>query len=136
MPCIIVARLVEWIDPWEGLRLRVAPYFSRAVPPIEAYRGDPGMNIHDQGLWRTAFYHRGRVLHFAEVLAAGEEVDPISVDCECDRHNIYPVPVLLDGYHRLAGAVLAGAENLPAVYGGRVDLLNYLTGKRRNRPHE
>ena len=84
----------------------------------------------------------GRTGHFvqlqdcAEVLAAGEDVDPISIDCECDRWSIYPVPVLLDGYHRLAGALLSGTETLLAVYGGRVDLLNYLTGKRRNRPHE
>lgn len=134
MPRVLVARLVEWIDPWAALQLRTAPYFTRAVPPIEAYRGDPGMHLHDKGLWRTTFYHRGRVLYFAEVLAAGDAVDPIILDCECDRWNIYPVPVLIDGYHRLAGALLSGAETLPAIFSGRVDLLNYLTGEAEEVP--
>lgn len=135
MPAILVQRLAEWIDPWATMQIGPHVYHRRAVPPIEAYRSDPGIHDgKDHGWWRTAFYHRGRALYFAELLAAGEAVDPISIDCECWGRTIYPVPVLLDGYHRLAGALLARAEKLPATFGGRVDLRDYLTGRRRTRP--
>lgn len=135
MPAILVHRLAEWIDPWDQLQIRPHVYHRRAVPPIEQYRSDHGMlDGKDRGWWRTAFYHRGRVLYFAELFAAGEDVDPIMVDNECWGRNIYPIPVLLDGYHRLAGALLAGVDKIPAIYGGRTDLRDYLTGRRREKP--
>jgi hypothetical protein len=42
--------------------------------------------------------------------------------------------MLLDGHHRLCGACLSFQEWVPALYSGRLDLLNYLTGKRKTAP--
>ena len=76
----------------------------------------------------------GRVRFFYEQLTAGKELDPIVVDNECSQYNVYPVPILIDGHHRLAASHLAAAKTIPANYSGRVDLLNYLTGKRKTAP--
>jgi hypothetical protein len=75
----------------------------------------------------------GRVRHFYELLRAGKSIDPIDVDNECHNGFIYPVPIVLDGHHRLVAAALARAR-IPVHYGGRIDLLDYLTGKRRTAP--
>ena len=76
----------------------------------------------------------GRIRHFYERLLAGEKLDAIEVDNECDFGRIYPVPVLLDGHHRLAAAHLAGTPTILVNYGGRLDLLRYLTGTRKTCP--
>ena len=71
-----------------------------------------------------------RIRYFYELLLAGELLDAIEVDNECNWGRVYPVPVVLDGHHRLAASHLAGAPIIRVNYGGRVDLLRYLTGKR------
>lgn len=76
----------------------------------------------------------GRIRHFYEQLLAGVTLDAIEVDNECDHGNIYPEPVVLDGHHRLAASHLAGARIILASYGGRLDLLRYLTGARKTCP--
>lgn len=76
----------------------------------------------------------GRIRFFYERLLAGDTLEAILVDNECDYGHIYPVPVLLDGHHRLAAAHLASAPIIPAIYGGRLDLLRYLTGARKTCP--
>jgi hypothetical protein len=82
----------------------------------------------------TRAWDYGRVRYFYERLLAGETLDAIEVDNECDFGRIYPVPVLLDGHHRLAASHLAGTPIILASYGGRVDLLRYLTGARKTCP--
>lgn len=81
-------------------------------------------------------WHIGRVRYFYEELLAGRPIDPISIDNVCHSGRIYAEPVVLDGHHRLAGSVLAKARTIRAWYGGRIDLLNYLTGKRRKCPSD
>ncbi len=76
----------------------------------------------------------GRIRFFYERLLAGETLDAIEVDNECNWGRIYPIPVLLDGHHRLAASHLAGAQFIFASYAGRVDLLRYLTGARKTCP--
>ena len=76
----------------------------------------------------------GRIRYFYECLLSGEKLDAIMVDNECDRGHIYPVPVLLDGHHRLAASHLARAPIIHVNYSGRLDLLRYLTGARRTYP--
>jgi hypothetical protein len=58
------------------------------------------------------------------------------VDNVVNAGLIYPVPVLLDGHHRFAAYVLSRRRYVPAAYGGRVDLLHYLEGKRSTMPLE
>ena len=76
----------------------------------------------------------GRIRFFYEQLLAGVVLDPITIDNECYNNQIYPVPILLDGHHRLAAAHLAGVPTICASYGGRLDLLRYLTGTRKTCP--
>ena len=76
----------------------------------------------------------GRVRYFYERVKAGKKLDPIMVDNVCMNGRIYVEPVIVDGHHRLVAAHLAGEETIPADYSGRVDLLNYLTGKRKTCP--
>lgn len=76
----------------------------------------------------------GRIRFFYEQLLAGEALDAIEVDNVCIHRHIYPKPIVLDGHHRLAASHLAGAGIILASYGGRVDLLRYLTGARKTCP--
>lgn len=73
----------------------------------------------------------GRIRFFYEQLLAGETLDAIEVDNRCDHGRVYPEPILLDGHHRLAASHLANARSIRVIYGGRIDLLRYLTGARR-----
>jgi len=82
----------------------------------------------------TRAWDYGRIRHFYEQLLAGETLDAIQVDNECNWGRIYPVPVLLDGHHRLAASHLVGAPIILVSYGGRIDLLRYLTGARKTCP--
>jgi hypothetical protein len=77
-----------------------------------------------------------RARFFYDRLVSGQTLDPICIDNLCDGGNIYAQPVIIDGHHRLGASLIAGAQTIPAHYGGRVDLKNYLTGKRRTRPSD
>lgn len=82
----------------------------------------------------TRAWDYGRIRHFYEQLLAGVMLDAIEVDNECNWGRIYPIPVLLDGHHRLAASHLAGTPIILVNYGGRLDLLRYLTGARKTCP--
>jgi hypothetical protein len=84
----------------------------------------------------TRAWDYGRIRYFYEGLLGGETLDAINVDNRCDFGQIYPEPILLDGHHRLAACHLAGTQNILASYGGRIDLLRYLTGERKTCPTE
>ena len=82
----------------------------------------------------TRAWDYGRIRFFYERLLAGDTLGAIEVDNVCDHGRIYPEPIVLDGHHRLAASHLAGARIILASYGGRVDLLRYLTGARKTCP--
>lgn len=82
----------------------------------------------------TRAWDYGRIRFFYESLLAGETLDAIEVDNVCNYGRIYPEPIVLDGHHRLAASHLASARIILASYGGRVDLLRYLTGARKTCP--
>jgi hypothetical protein len=82
----------------------------------------------------TRAWDYGRIRHFYERLLEGDVLDAIEVDNVCNHGHIYPEPVLLDGHHRLAASRLAGTRIILVSYGGRLDLLRYLTGARKTCP--
>lgn len=82
----------------------------------------------------TRAWDYGRVRHFYERARQNFDEQPITIDNECDEPRIYPIPIVTDGHHRLAGAHLAGKRTILAHYGGCVDLLRYLMGARKTRP--
>jgi hypothetical protein len=81
---------------------------------------------------RDFAYHVGRVKHFIE----SGIPSPIVLDNVCGRGSIYPVPVLLDGHHRFLAAMERYDEFIPCHYGGRTDLLLWLTGESDDLPDD
>lgn len=83
---------------------------------------------------RDARYHHARIRYFMDCFLSDLEVKALEVDCRCDRGHVYAWPLLLDGHHRFAGAILAKKRHINVEFGGRVDLREYLEGKRRTPP--
>lgn len=122
---LLVHRLQALWDPLDALCLIQDTSWLEAVRPLAKYR------VEDR---RGLAYHQRRIRYFVDLLRAGQELDPISVDNACNGMHIYPIPVLLDGNHRLIASIIEKRETIPAHYGGRIDLLRYLEGKRKSLP--
>lgn len=121
---LLVPRLQALWDPMDALCLIQDTSWLETTRPLAKYREDR----------RGLVYHRRRIRYFVDLLRAGEELNPISVDNVCSDRHIYPIPVLLDGHHRLIASILEKRKTILAHYGGRVDLLRYLEGKRKSLP--
>lgn len=84
---------------------------------------------------RPKSWHIGRILYY---IHHPEEIKDIQIDNECDAFAIYPMPVILDGNHRFMAAMWLYRENqiekIHCLYGGREDVLDYLTGKSEDFP--
>lgn len=115
---------------------RNLPMRGMTITKLLRYRAQPGYVSDAERTLKqpTRAWDYGRIRHFYERLLTGEKLDAIEVDNECDHGRIYPVPILLDGHHRLAASYLADAPIILVNYGGRVDLLRYLTGARQTCP--
>lgn len=121
------------IYPWPERNL---PVRRMTVEKLLTYRPQPDY-VSDAERTRkppTRSWDYGRIRHFYERLLTGETLDAIEVDNQCDFGHIYPVPILLDGHHRLAASHLAKSSIILVSYGGRLDLLRYLTGRRKTCP--
>jgi hypothetical protein len=115
---------------------RNLPMRKMTIEKLLTYRVQP-VYVSDAERTRkqpTRSWDYGRIRHFYERLLAGDTLDAIEVDNECIFNRIYPEPILLDGHHRLAASHLASTRIILASYGGRVDLLRYLTGARKTCP--
>jgi hypothetical protein len=129
---VIVARLWE-LYPWPEWNL---PLRGMTVGKLLRYRAQPTY-VSDEARTRkqpTRAWDYGRIRYFYEQLQAGKKLDAIEIDNVCHGRRIYPEPLVIDGHHRLAASHLAGARIIRANYGGRVDLLRYLTGARKTCP--
>lgn len=116
---ILTERLLELYDPWAALGVKP----EQVSTPTQ----DQFIPHHTN---RDLDYDLGRIAFFRDY---GFE-DPLELDNICESGRIYPLPNLVDGHHRLCGAALAKRERVPAIYGGRVDLLNWLKGCRKTPP--
>lgn len=129
---VLVARLWElYAWPERGL-----PMQKMTIQKLLTYPTQP-VYVSDVARTRKQpkrSWDYGRIRFFYEELLANKTLDAIEVDNQCDFGHIYPVPVLLDGHHRLAASHLAGARIILVSYAGRIDLLRYLTGKRKTCP--
>lgn len=103
---------------------KTTPQDLLRFPPIPGYVEE--FNRPHEDAWDL-----GRVRFFFDEIRAGRKLDPINID---NDWTLSPYPVIDDGHHRLAAHHIAGCKIIRAFYGGRVDLLNYLTGKRKTRP--
>jgi hypothetical protein len=123
---ILVGRLERFWCPAAALGLKPRHLACLDdVEPLAAFK-----EVHRRG----TRYHQRRIRHFMDRLLAGEELDPITIDNYCDGGHIYAHPIVDDGNHRLLAHILIGRETIQAEYGGRIDLLNFLQGRRKNPP--
>ena len=123
---ILVERLAEFIDPtydiWGvGFEMGLLDQGTEQEPcPYDPMRSS----------W-TANQHAARIRYIAEHL---DEMTPIAIDNYCDNRHIYAEPIIIDGHHRFTAAVWWGKKYISASYAGRLDLLDYLTGRSDTRP--
>ena len=86
---------------------------------------------------KTNDYHIGRVIYY---INHPEEIKEIMVDNLCVNGTIVPEPLIYDGNHRFMAACWLhknrNFEKIACVYGGLVDLLDYLTGESDKKPQE
>jgi len=120
---LLVERLRPMWDPMEAIGFTPDLSQIEQVEPLLMFRERRG-----------PVYHRRRIRYFMDCLRRGQELEPINVDNFCEGGCIYPTPIVLDGNHRFIAVILMKQETIEADYGGRVDLLRYLEGKRRNPP--
>lgn len=79
--------------------------------------------------YRGPVYHQRRIRYFVDQLRAGRDLDPIQVSNDSWYGHPSPVPVLLDGHHRLIAYYYVRRREIPATYRGTRALLRYLEGK-------
>ena len=79
---------------------------------------------------RTRDWHIGRILYF---IKHPDEIRDIEIDNECSSGYILLQPVIVDGWHRYAAARWlfdqGKLSEIHCMYGGRMDVLEYLQGK-------
>jgi len=83
---------------------------------------------------RELDYDIGRIHYFIDQLKKGEKIDPIEQWQGVYIRTVTIIVYFVDGNHRLAAYWLNKNKVIPAVYGGRMDLLHYLEGKRKTCP--
>lgn len=120
---ILVQRLAEMYNPFEVL----------GISP-DAVAGAQEVVNHATYDLRDTAYDLGRVAFFVRELQEGKKLDPLMLDNACDGGQIFPEPIVQDGNHRLAAAILAKQEKVEVNYGGLTFLLNYLKGKTKKLP--
>jgi len=127
MDRILVSRLFEFINPFERL----------GVPQNLPLVGELQTEFKEDDIeTRDASYAPARIRYFVDQINKGAKLGPLCIDNVCGGGNIYPEPVLLDGHHRFAAAILTSTKHLMCEYGGRMDLLRYLQGRRLTAPQE
>lgn len=97
--------------------------------------GDGWKNLPNEN--KPTKWHIGRVLYF---INHPEEIKNIDIDNLYDGYNIFPIPIITDGNHRFLAAMWLHSQGkmdkVHCMYGGRTDLLNYLTGSSDYYPED
>lgn len=86
---------------------------------------------------KTREWHLGRILYF---INHQDEIKDIEIDNIYSKNYIYPYPFIIDGNHRFYAAMWlhdrGEMDKIHCLYGGRQDVLDYLTGKSDICPEE
>src|SRR5712672_1123557 len=122
-----VKRLHEAVDPFYVLGIPEPDFDWRLIKPLAEFDGGYRCDK------RTTDYHLGRVRYFMDQFTAHAEVDPVEIDAKWNRYSPESLD-LIDGHHRLCGAILAGVDVMPANVGGPVEMINWLNGLTDKKP--
>lgn len=123
---VLLDRLKEVVhDPFNALGVAHETNW-KTVHPYTKYRSDDSKK-------RNEGYHLGRIRYFLDQFNDQKKVHPVQVDTRWNYHTPTGLD-LLDGHHRLAGAILAGVTKIPVDYSGPIDALPWLRGETDNRP--
>ena len=86
---------------------------------------------------KSTEWHIGRIVYF---INHPEKIRDIEIDNLYSENYIFPVPTIIDGNHRFMAAMWLNDQGkmnkVHCRYGGRMDLLDYLTGKISECPDE
>lgn len=72
-------------------------------------------------------WHAARIVYLTRHI--DQMLNPICIDNQCAGGRIYPIPEILDGWHRYYAHLHLGFGRIRCTYGGLLDLLHYLEGK-------
>lgn len=116
-----VEKLREGFDPFWVLGIPEPDFDWHQVQPVEKFQDDT------LAVPRDDAYHLGRVRYFMDQFIAQKEVEPIEIDCLWSRESP-DRPDLIDGHHRLCGAIIAAMPEIPAYLGGPMEMIDWLKG--------
>jgi hypothetical protein len=133
---ILTSRLKEYFPNYvmweEKVTLKdIEDGLSKGLKPIEEYYHNWGDSYENMN--KTKEWHIRRVIYF---IKNPEKIDPIIIDNEVLNRYILPYPIIVDGHHRVMAKFILGHKYIDAEYGGRKDVLDYLTGKTDIKPIE
>lgn len=75
---------------------------------------------------KTKDYHIARIIYFMD---HPDEIKDVEVDNPCIDGGILPGCAIVDGHHRLAAAIILNLDYIDVNYGGREDVLKYISGE-------
>lgn len=140
---ILIDRLLEFfhVNSWqwnkgEVIKLEDITYAIHEAHPEESEPfGDTWKHMCMKS--KSTEWHIGRIIYF---INHPEEIRGIEIDNLYSGDYIFPVPTIIDGNHRLMAAMWLNAQGkmnkVHCRYGGRMDVLDYLTGKFNKCPDE
>lgn len=140
---ILIDRLAEFfpVDSWQWNEGEIIELDDIACAIHTGQPEEPDPFGHQ---WRHSYtenkstqWHIGRILYF---INHPEEIRNIELDNICNANYICPIPIIVDGNHRFMAALWLNDQGIMnkvhCLYGGRGDVLNYLTGKINSCPEE
>ena len=120
----------EWNEGEEISLDDISIAIIEAIPEISEPYGDTWN--HPVLEHKAREWHIGRIIYF---INHPEEIRDIDIDNQCECDQILPIPVIVDGWHRYAASIWlydqGELKEIHCTYGGRVDVLEYLQGKRK-----
>lgn len=134
---ILTNRLKEFFPDffyWDGEKIslnEVKKALTESLEPIEEHYHHLGEPFVKQP--KTKEWHIRRVIFF---IKNPNKIEPIIIDNEVLNGYILPQPVIVDGNHRAMAKFILQHKYIEAEYGGRQDILDYLTGRTNIKPVE
>jgi hypothetical protein len=137
---LLISRLSKFISDrgWnEGTRITLDDIAEGILLGLPEQNEEFGNNSDRLAFPKDDDWHIGRIIYF---INHPEEIYNIQVDNVCNEMSILPIPMIEDGNHRFMAAMWLNdkkkMKRVHCIYGGRKDLLDYLSGNTNKIPME